>query len=111
MRTLDPADVVHNGGHWSIVLRSRRCAAAPERERAGSSDGDDFPAQRSDVRAKILPTLVVVVQLHNVRSIGGDTERIDDVGADQKRMPDVDAIIEVLIAIRIYRKRVLSIVR
>src|SRR5438876_3635485 len=55
MRSSDPTDIVENGRHWSIVLRTRRCGAASERECASGCDGNDFSSQGSHVRSKVGP--------------------------------------------------------
>src|SRR3989442_10685558 len=42
MRSLDPAKVLNNGGHWSVMLRPWRCGPATKQERGarGCRDGD-----------------------------------------------------------------------
>ena len=61
MRSFDPANVIENGRHWTIVLSPRRRAPAAKDKCPSRRDGNDFSGQRSHVRTKVGPVLVIVV--------------------------------------------------
>src|SRR5262245_13692815 len=110
MRSFDPTHIVENGRHGSIVLRTWRCCAPAKHKLVTRVDRDDFTPELSNVCSKISPTLVDVVYLGNVRSIRTDPQRVDNIGADQIRMSEVEPIIQVFEAIRLDRKRIDSVV-
>src|SRR5262249_60574125 len=82
MRSLDPTEIVEDRRHWPVVLRAERCISSAECEGAGGGDCDHLTAERCDVRSEVGPVIVIVSNLHDVRPIGGDPERIDQVCAE-----------------------------